>query len=117
MYIVSYYVGGPLSLRQQCMIKMRGTFTPTLIDNLPLPEAMKKEIKRIPKVHCEYQCIDNVTKYDISRPLDSEIDPLAQSSALIDERCSPKVDLTCIVNVDKSNSVHPPSLRDIKESK
>lgn len=85
-------VGGPLSLRQQCMIKMRGTFTSTLIDKLPLPEMMKKEIKKIPQVHCEYQCVDNVIKYDILQPPDSEIDPLARSSALIVKRCSPKVD-------------------------
>ena len=115
MYVI-IYVGGPLSLRQQCMIKMCGTFTLTLVDKLPIPEMMKKEIKKIPQVHCEYQCVDSVIKYDILRPLDSEIDPLAQSNALIVERCSPKVDATCTANVD---SLHPQRnyLAKIKASK
>ena len=67
------------------MITIRGTFLSGVIDKLPLPDVMKKEIKTIPQVHCEYQQVDRDSKYDNLQSTSSEIDPLTQSKALIAE--------------------------------
>ena len=99
---VYMYTGGPLSLRQQCMIKIRGAFLSGVIDKLPLPDMMKKEIKIIPQVHCEYQQVDRESKYDNLQSSDSEIDPLGQSKALVAEGTISKLELRC--NVDPENS-------------
>ena len=94
--------GGPLSLRQQCMIKIRGAFLSGVIDKLPLPDVMKKEIKTIPQVHCEYQQVERESKYDNLQSSDSEIDPLGQSKILIGEGSTSRMESRC--NVDSQNS-------------
>jgi len=37
------------------MVKIRGILAPSLVDHLPLPEALKQEMKRVPMLHCELQ--------------------------------------------------------------
>jgi len=37
------------------MMKIRGILVPSLVDQLPLPEALKEEVKRVPKIQCELQ--------------------------------------------------------------
>lgn len=97
--------GGPLSLRQQCMIKIRGAFPSSVIDKLPLPDVMKKEIKTIPQVHCEYQQVDRESRYENLRSSDSEIDPLEQSKALIAEGSISKMESRCNVDPHKNSSI------------
>ena len=71
------------------MIKIRGAFLSRVIDKLPLPDVMRKEIKTIPQVHCEYQQVDcENSKCDNLQPTNyynSEMDPLTRSNALIAE--------------------------------
>lgn len=107
MYIHTY-TGGPLSLRQQCMIKIRGSFKSGVVDKLPLPEVMKKEINTIPRVHCEYQHVDGESRYDSqSTDPETDLDPLAQSRVLIAKGTCSKRNLMQTIDVDKSSNVFP----------
>ena len=87
------------------MIKIRGLFVSDVIDKLPLPKEMKKEIQTIPQLYCEYQHVDRDNTYNLCSS-DSEMDPLARSIALI--TCS-RVGLTqtACVDVNKSDSTYP----------
>jgi len=53
--MVFFSVDGPLNLKRQCMIKIRKMLAPSLVDQLPLPEGLKQEVKRVPTVCCEFQ--------------------------------------------------------------
>ena len=102
------YTGAPLSLRQQCMIKIRGLFVSDVIDKLPLPKEMKKEIKTIPQLYCEYQHVDRDNTYN-SCSSDLEMDPLARSIALIAKGNTCRVGLTntACANVNKLDNTYP----------
>ena len=84
------------------MIKIRGAFLSRVIDNLPLPEVMRREIKAIPQVHCEYQEVDREksSKHDNLQPVNSELDPLTQSNTLLAERNNSKE-----ARLDKDNKL------------
>ena len=95
------------------MIKIRGAFLSGVIDKLPLPDVMKKEIKIIPQVHCEYQQVDRESKYDNLQSSNSEIDPLTQGKALIDEGNFSKVESRCSVDPKKNSSIDKDSRTEI----
>ena len=87
------------------MIKIRGVFLSAVIDKLPLPDVMRKEIKTIPHVHCEYQHVDRDNKFDKLQSPDADMDPLAQSRSLIVEENSSTRDLTHTPDINKSSNV------------
>ena len=55
LLFIFFTADGPLNLKLQCMMKIRGILAPSLVDHLPLPEALKQEMKRVPMLHCELQ--------------------------------------------------------------
>lgn len=80
------------------MINIRRVLAPTDISKLPLPEVMKKEIKMIPQVHCEYQRVNRESKCEDLQSSDPEIDPLSQSN--VEENSS-------TIDVDKLHNACP----------
>ena len=53
------------------MVKIRRIITPSFVDQLPLPEALKQEVKRVPVLHCEL--VQSMTEQSSNDVDDSQI--------------------------------------------